>query len=151
MARVVALSSLCSGSDFRLLEFCLLRSVIEVRLDDAFCVHYNMSQDDTSGAKHMDPSDITVNMCMKKTNDVEGSFVMFHGTQKLRNVEPKSEDPGFCFLVPQEEGYATIHFGNHPHETTPLLKGGQRTNIVLTYCYIDESRSDVNKRSCYFS
>ena len=123
----------------------------ELRMDDAFCVHYNMDQGDTSGAKHMDPSDITVNICLEKSDNVEGSHVMFYGTKQLTKIddyEPKT--PDFCFLVPQEAGYATIHFGDHPHETIPLLKGGKRTNVIITYCYIDESKSDVKKRSCYF-
>jgi hypothetical protein len=126
----------------------------EMRLDDAFCVHYNMDQLNTSGSKHMDPSDITVNMCLEKTDDVEGSQVLFHGTKKLENsnVDDKStiDDPT-SFLVPQQEGFATIHFGSHPHETLPLLRGGRRTNIILTYCYKDKSRSDVDKRNCYFT
>merc|ERR1712071_685883 len=28
----------------------------DLRLDDAFCIHYNMSQKDTTCAKHRDPS-----------------------------------------------------------------------------------------------
>lgn len=34
-------------------------NIESLRLDDAFCVHYNSQQLDTTGAKHMDPSDIT--------------------------------------------------------------------------------------------
>jgi hypothetical protein len=30
-----------------------------LRLDDAFCVHYQFDQRDTTGTKHIDPSDIT--------------------------------------------------------------------------------------------
>ena len=126
----------------------------EVRLDDAFCVHYNMDQSITSGSKHMDPSDITVNMCIEKTDTVEGSQVLFHGTKVLENLKVHDEtltDDPTTFLVPQEEGFATIHFGSHPHETLPLINGGRRTNIVLTYCYKDKSRSDVDIRNCYFT
>lgn len=123
----------------------------ELRMDDAFCVHYNMDQGDTSGAKHMDPSDITINICLEKSDNVEGSDVMFYGTKKLNDVvDYESKTTEFRFLVPQEAGYATIHFGDHPHETRPLLKGGKRTNVIITYCYVDESKSDVKKRSCYF-
>jgi hypothetical protein len=126
----------------------------EMRLDDAFCVHYNTDQSITSGSKHMDPSDITVNMCIEKTDDVEGSQVLFHGTKKLENSNGDDKDiidDPTSFIVPQEEGFATIHFGSHPHETLPLIKGGRRTNIILTYCYKDKSRSDVDRRSCYFT
>lgn len=123
----------------------------ELRMDDAFCVHYNMDQGDTSGAKHIDPSDFTINLCLEKSDNVEGSHVMFYGSKKLNGInDHEYKTPEFRFLVPQKAGYATIHFGDHPHETTPLLKGGRRTNTILTYCYIDESKSDVKKRSCYF-
>lgn len=129
-----------------------LTKLDEIRLDDAFCIHYNMDQDDTSGARHMDPCDITVNICLDRTDDVEGSQVLFYGTKPLANVERTQDDDkdgAFRFLVSQEAGFATIHWGSHPHETT-RLGCGKRTNIVLTYCYTDPSRSDVSKRACYF-
>jgi hypothetical protein len=135
-----------------------VQDLSELRLDDAFCVHYNMDQHDTSGAKHKDPSDITINMCLHKSKDTEGSYVLFYGTKKLsstpiRNNEANDDDkpqpPLFDrFLVNQKPGYATIHFGDHLHETTPLVRGS-RTNIVLTYWYTDTSRSDVATRTCY--
>lgn len=130
----------------------------ELRLDDAFCVHYNMDQDDTSGSKHVDPSDITINICLHKSKDARGSYVLFHGTKHLELLhldddDDESANNNGCakedrFLVPQREGYATIHFGDHPHETTPLRRGS-RTNIILTYLYTDPTRSDAATRSCY--
>lgn len=128
----------------------------EIRLDDAFCIHYNMDQTDTRGAKHMDPSDITVNLCLDKSADCRGSQVLFYGTKTLQDIvqtETKDDDSSidrtnFRFLVNQEPGYATLHWGNHPHATSRLLKG-HRTNIVVTYCYTDRSRSDVSSRACY--
>jgi hypothetical protein len=121
----------------------------EIRLDDAFCVHYNMDQEDSTGAKHMDPSDITVNMCLERTEGVEGSEVMFYGSKTLQNVE-RDKDESFKFLVQQVAGYATIHWGSHPHQTMALQRG-KRTNIVITYCYKDSSKSDVSSRTCYFT
>lgn len=135
----------------------------EIKLDDAFCIHYNMDQKDTRGAKHMDPSDITVNLCLEKSDDCHGSQVLFYGTKVLQgvmgvsshdddddddNADGKDVDGKFRFLVNQEPGYATLHWGNHPHETTALQQG-TRTNIVLTYCYTDASKSDVATRACY--
>lgn len=139
-----------------ILEYFDVKNLDEIRLDDAFCVHYNMTQSDTSGAKHVDPSDITVNLCIDKSDDCQGSQVLFHGVKPLHTLgHDEAEDrislvtKAPCkFLVNQEMGYATIHWGEHPHETTVLL-AGYRTNIVLTYCYTDSSRSDVSKRSCY--
>ena len=121
----------------------------DIRLDDAFCVHYNMNQDDTSGAKHTDPSDITVNLCLEKADDTGGSHVLFYGRRNLNGARPFTRNAPERFLVSQEPGFATIHWGDHPHETMPLLKG-MRTNLVFTYCYTDSSRSGEAKRTCYF-
>jgi hypothetical protein len=143
----------------------------ELVLDDAFCVHYNATQSDTTGAKHTDPSDITINLCLEKSEDAQGSHVLFHGIQPLvpsRASSPpppqsvSSSDspppqhqqergpppPPVQFLLAQEPGFATIHWGHHPHETTALTQG-RRTNIILTYCYTDPSKSDVSLRNCY--
>mgnify|MGYP003546462509 CR=1 FL=1 len=130
-------------------KFFPVQNLKEIRLDDAFCIHYNMTQEDTTGAKHMDPSDITVNLCITKSDDCKGSDVMFHGTKALQGVDSSIETrTDFCFRVNQEPLYATLHWGSHPHETTRLEKG-DRTNIVLTYCFADPSRSDVSSRTCY--
>jgi hypothetical protein len=126
-----------------------IQKLDEIRLDDAFCVHYNMDQDDTTGAKHIDPSDITVNVCLEKTDGAQGSQVLFYGRKQLKNMtDSDKESPPELFFVSQEPGYATIHYGDHPHETMSL-KSGKRTNIVMTYCYADPSRSDVATRTCY--
>jgi len=121
-------------------------SFTEIRLDDAFCIHYNTTQQDTSGAKHMDPSDITVNMCLESSG-VTGSEVKFYGTPQLENTLQGSTDIK-SFLVKQEAGFATIHWGRHPHSTMPLTTG-RRTNIVLTYCYTDPNKSGALMRTCY--
>ena len=130
-----------------------ISSLDDIRLDDAFVVHYNTSQRDTTCAKHIDPSDITVNICLEKSSDCQGSQVVFYGSQKLRGVEEGDDDTTTdekedVFAVEQEQGYATIHYGHHPHRTLDLLQG-HRTNVVLTYCYKDERRSDVKSRLCY--
>lgn len=123
-------------------------SVGEIRLDDAFCIHMNTLQEDTTGAKHQDPSDITVNMCLQKAPETKGSMVLFHGTQKLENADHHERGADFKFKANQRAGTATLHWGRHPHETT-ALESGMRTNIILTYCYKDSSRSDVSSRNCY--
>jgi hypothetical protein len=90
---------------------------------------------------------------LEKTEDAEGSEVMFYGTKTLENVERTEDDDkdaSFSFLVQQEPGYATMHWGDHPHKTMALQRG-KRTNIVITYCYKDSSRSDVSSRTCYFT
>lgn len=124
----------------------------EVRLDDAFCIHYNTDQDDSTGARHTDPSDITVNLCLDKSLDTVGSHVKFYGTETLCSA-PEEKSPNlprdFQFAVKQERGYGTMHWGGHPHETL-ALEAGQRTNIVLTFCYTDQQRCQGLNRTCYF-
>eukprot|EP00978_Attheya_sp_CCMP212_P027647 scaffold93104_cov42-Attheya_sp.AAC.1 len=125
-----------------------------LQLDDAFCIQYNTAQDDTTCAKHMDPSDVTVNMCLEKTADTTGSHVLFYGTQSPMIPSANNNGTTMCstpetefqFLVEQKEAYATIHWGKHSHMTTPL-KSGRRTNIILTYCFAD--KSDALNRTCY--
>ena len=129
-------------------------SVDEIRLDDAFAIHYNTSHYDTRVGRHMDPSDITVNLCLERSDDLAGSQVLFHGHQRL----PKSPNglpspPQHAtdkFLVGATAGWATIHFGFHPHEVTRLV-AGRRTNIVLTYCFKDPGKSEYMNRTetCY--
>lgn len=147
----------------------------DLRLDDAFCIMYDASlHDDTAGSKHMDPSDITVNICLAKSHDVIGSGVMFYGRQKLfddtgsfhpiptaispdcdyacsdniKNDQSQELEQEQEFVVPQEPGWATIHHGGHWHQTMEM-KQGRRTNIVLTFCYTDSNKSGAISRTCY--
>mmetsp|Transcript_15911 Transcript_15911/g.32488 ORF Transcript_15911/g.32488 Transcript_15911/m.32488 type:complete len:233 (+) Transcript_15911:47-745(+) len=128
-------------------------SMDEIRLDDAFCVSYNPGQHDSRCAKHQDPSDITVNVNLERTPDMKGSQIMFYGAKNLRGVPAGGGDavpssgPSSRFLVDTKLGWCTIHYGSHPHETT-ALEGGERTNLVLTFVYKDESKSEAN-RTCY--
>jgi hypothetical protein len=131
----------------KIVEHFPIESLDEIRIDDAFCIQYNEDLADSSGGRHLDPSDITVNICLERTPDTRGSHVLFHGTKPLVGVD-HLQDTEKKFLVEQEQGYATIHWGDHPHETT-RLESGKRTNIVLTYWYKDSSRSDVATRCCY--
>jgi hypothetical protein len=126
-----------------------VNSLEELRMDDAFCVHYNTSQKDSSGAKHTDPSDITINMCLETSDDIEGSQVKFYGTKNLHDLPPLKDDSASAFLVKQRPGYATIHWGDHPHETLPI-KRGRRTNIIMTLMFKDKSRSQAANRTCYY-
>ena len=129
----------------------------DLRLDDAFCIMYDASlHDDTTGKKHMDPSDITVNICFEKSKDVIGSEVLFYGRQNLYSSDTKNElnidlsenAVEEEYLVSQEAGWATIHFGYHWHQTMEMIKG-RRTNIVMTFCHNDPARSDATTRTCY--
>jgi hypothetical protein len=126
----------------------------DLRLDDAFCVHYDDGQDDSGGARHMDPSDLTLNLCLEKSSTVEESHVLFFGTQALANEGSPRDNTASsprprAFCVPQIPGTLSLHWGCHPHQTLPLKGTGCRTNIVMTLCYKDPNRSDVMMRTCY--
>jgi hypothetical protein len=124
-------------------------SIDELTLDDAFAIHYNEAHFNTTVAKHTDPSDITVNICLRRTDELEGSEVLFYGTKELRGV-PASVLSDESFLVEGLQGFATVHWGDHPHETMPLVRG-RRTNVVMTLQYKDKSKSTVLQRTCFHS
>lgn len=126
-------------------------SADELRLDDAFAIHYNTSHWNTKVRKHTDPSDITVNLCLERSTDLEGSHVLFFGRKELRNVgeAPLGQvSQNELFRVGAESGWASIHWGQHPHLVTSLVNG-HRTNVVLTYCYVDKARSLAMKSDCF--
>jgi len=50
--------------------------------------------------------------------------------------------------VQPESGWATVHWGRHPHLVTALRRG-QRTNIILTFCFVDPAKSTANKSDCF--
>jgi hypothetical protein len=72
--------------------------------------------------------------------------------EKHRNVDSNSHQYSLennnIFAVKTHPGYATLHWGYHPHQTLPLLRG-ERTNIVVTFCYKDKQKSTVSSRACY--
>jgi hypothetical protein len=78
-----------------------------------------------------------------------GTNHQHHNNHRRRRRRPEVVvDHNEKFLVEQIPGYATIHFGHHPHETTPLQQGSH-TNIIFTYWYTDPTKSDVATRTCY--
>ena len=60
-----------------------VHSIDELHLDDAFSIHYNTEQHDSSVGQHTDPSDITVNVCLGMSDDVGGSQVLFYGRKDI--------------------------------------------------------------------
>ena len=132
-----------------ILEKNFVDSVNELRLDDAFAIHYSEQHRDTTVNLHTDPSDITVNLCLGRSADLEGSEVLFHGKERLKQGEDDKNTGEYSrFRVGAIAGYATIHWGRHPHEVTTLVKGS-RTNVVLTYVFIDTTKSTAQCAGCY--
>jgi hypothetical protein len=52
------------------------------------------------------------------------------------------------YLVTSRIGFATIHWGKHPHLVTPLEKG-IRTNVIMTMCFVDKNKSKAMKTDCF--
>ena len=133
------------------LERYFVSNINTIELSDAFVVSYNEQHFDSTVKKHQDPSDITVNLCLERSDDLSGSEVKFYGTKRLKNVAtttaPSSSPLSSTFVVGSRIGFCTIHFGAHPHEVTPLTKG-RRTNVILTYVYKDKMKSEAT-RTCY--
>ena len=118
--------------------------------------------------KHTDPSDVTVNLCLERSSNLKGSQVQFFGTKELKSAVKLDDEAGnsdeqaiieelaakkngaapVSFLVMPESGWATIHWGQHPHLVTSL-EAGQRTNVVLTYCFVDKAKSTAMKSDCF--
>jgi hypothetical protein len=153
------------GEVLKAITPCLTRNFVDrvsdLRLDDAFAIHYNEDHYDTKVGRHTDPSDVTVNLCLYRSADLEGSEVLFHGVQKLKDTnvgEEGSADPlipsvasgvtGLQFRVGAQSGWATIHWGKHPHQVT-MLRKGQRTNVVMTYVFKDPALSSAQCAGCY--
>lgn len=75
---------------------------------------------------------------------------MFFGKQSLKakQVEEEEIEENVNYLVTSQIGYATIHWGKHPHLVTVLEKG-IRTNVIMTLCFKDKSKSKATKSDCF--
>jgi len=121
----------------------------------------------TQVKRHTDPSDVTVNLCLARSDNLEGSQVLFFGRKTLLGMENVGNSGDSCgievskdesnvatevtkeqFLVGAEAGWATVHWGAHPHLVT-ALGAGQRTNVVLTYCFTEAGKSTAMKGDCF--
>ena len=106
----------------------------ELELYDAFTLHYDERQSNTTFNRHRDPSHVTVNVCLNA--DCEGSEIEFFGSEKLIGSSTTSADetPDLTarFYVTMRSGTALIHYGRHLHQTRPLTRG-TRSQAVLYY------------------
>jgi len=93
----------------------------QLELYDAFSLHYDAKQTNTTFNQHRDPSYITINVCLR-SDGVEGSRVEFFGSW--------DGDGGSRLRAEQQAGFALVHRGRHLHQTTPLVKG-VRSQAVL--------------------
>ena len=94
----------------------------QLELYDAFSLHYDARQTDTTFNQHRDPSFVTINVCLR-SEQVEGSRVEFFGTWDGDGAGPR-------LRAEQRAGFALVHRGRHLHQTTPLV-AGVRSQAVL--------------------
>lgn len=97
-----------------------------LELYDAFSLHYDAGQVDTTFNRHRDPSHVTVNLCL--ASDCVGSRVEFFGAPDGGG----GDDGTARFTADARPGWALVHYGRHLHQTTPLL-AGSRSQAVLYY------------------
>ena len=94
-----------------------------------FSVHYGYFHDQKLD-EHVDDSDITVNICLKNTQNFTG--LKFNQTPDTL-FSFKHNKP---ILVDMEEGDVLIHSGKQPHEVCQKVvnsenKFGERVNLVI--------------------
>lgn len=81
----------------------------------AFAIDYTI-ETQKSLARHVDESDVTLNVCLGKRFE-GGSLVFYPSSDRKMEVE-------------QKPGYALVHLGCLAHRATPITSGS-RTNLVL--------------------
>jgi len=69
-------------------------------------------------------------------------------TKNNNNKNNNGCSQGLNYLVTSRIGFATIHWGKHPHLVTPLEKG-IRTNVIMTMCFVDKNKSKAMKTDCF--
>jgi hypothetical protein len=113
----------------------------------AFVVHYDSSMSPDLGRNrqriHEDCSDVTLNICLHASQDMQGGELCFASQPSLmpsvlaavRTALGEQEadlvpHPDMFATLPVGTGTSLLHRGRHVHATAPLT-AGSRTNLVL--------------------
>merc|ERR1712194_715631 len=104
---------------------------------------------------HRDDSDVTLNICLERSDDLQGTEVVFHGTEDL-NGPKLNTTPSFMpydelkssVNVPQ--GWVAIHRGCHVHETAPLRQG-YRLSVICWFKYALDRQLAMAKYAHYYN
>jgi len=75
--------------------------------------------------RHLDKYAVTLNVCLHKTIDVEGSGVFFYESQA-------SPEPAYCHE--HRVGYAVLHSSKEWHQTEPLT-AGVRGSVIMWFSH----------------
>ena len=92
-----------------------------------FSVHYSKNRDKKL-SKHIDDSDITVNICLENTLEDECSLIFYGSSSSTISYRTQESTT----LVNFKKGDMLIHRGSHIHETKSLEDGdGDGCNIII--------------------
>ncbi|KAJ1462008.1 hypothetical protein M885DRAFT_494230 [Pelagophyceae sp. CCMP2097] len=97
-----------------------------LKVYDAFTLHYDKAQAETTFNQHRDPSFVTVNICLERQPGTTGSQIEFWGA-------PHLED-------------ATDNSRRHLHQTRPLQQGGRSQAVI----YLTRKDRETDNDGMYF-
>ena len=100
----------------------------EITSFHGFTIRYAETSD-RSLSKHMDESEITLNLCLKN-DDILESKVFFQNIRDNDNNDKKEKSDNEDIAVQLLEGQALLHVGQHWHGANTLQKG-ERINWIL--------------------
>jgi len=112
----------------------------ELFLSAAFFIHYGPGWN-TSLRRHVDNSHLTVNLCLRTTQQLAGCGVRFFGARRLAGAptDAGAQSVGMSgaaaessCLVDVPAGFALLHWGDQEHETAPW-EAGERWSVILWF------------------
>ena len=106
----------------------------------AFTVAYGQHQDRKLG-RHVDNSEITVNLCLE--GDFKGGELEFQGVRCQKHIDTKTFWKTEHFKYIHKAGLAVIHVGNHYHAAFPIVNGS-RSGLIL-HCRSTKFREENEK------
>jgi hypothetical protein len=96
----------------------------EVKLQHAFRTKNFVGRDERF-VRHLDKYAVTLNVCLHKTIDVEGSGVFFYESQ---------DAPDYYYRHEHQVGYAILHSSREWHQTEPLT-AGVRGSVIMWFAH----------------
>lgn len=110
----------------------------------AFSIQYN--GDDSSLSRHMDESEITLNICLKN-DDRQNSNVFFNGIRDYHDDEGNyiNNDKNEQVVVDLNQGEAILHVGQAWHGAN-TIQHGERINLIFWFRSFAKNRRSVTSQ-----
>ncbi|KAL6049368.1 putative 2oxoglutarate and iron-dependent oxygenase domain containing protein 2 [Balamuthia mandrillaris] len=104
----------------------------DIKYHHAFTVRYKLGEDKEL-KKHVDNSDITLNVCLGK--EFEGGDLLFQGCKDSAIMKVPAKMHAYMreekeALVRHKVGHALLHLGSHIHSAKKLVSG-ERVNLII--------------------